>query len=303
MFAIKNAARIVLFEVLACGAAAGTEIEYTQQKYAEVGRMPVACEKVRGIAIDAGNRIYVCGDLEILAMDPAGNPVSRIPLKEPAWCLAAGHDGLLYVGTRGHVEVYDKAGHRKAVWADLGEEAIITSIAAFGNEVYVADAGNRMVLRFDEMGKLLGIIGRKTENGRGGFVIRRPFFDVAADADGALWVVNPGRYRLESYSRDGVFKKTWGSFSESIEGFCGCCNPTHIALLRDGSVVTAEKEIVRVKVYRPDGILLGVVAGPDSFEEQTVGLDLAVDSRDRILVLDPKKRAVRIFEEEKGEQP
>jgi hypothetical protein len=58
-----------------------------------------------------------------------------------------------------------------------------------------------------------------------------------------------------------------------------------------------------VKVYNPDGTLVGLVAGPDSFEEMTVGLDLAVDSSDRILVLDPKKRAVRIFEAEKGEKP
>jgi hypothetical protein len=115
--------------------------------------------------------------------------------------------------------------------------------------------------------------------------------------------VNPGRYRIESYTRDGVFIKTWGFFSEAIEGFCGCCNPTHIALLSDGEIVTAEKEIVRVKVYGTDGALLGVVAGDELFEEKKIGLDLAVDSNDRILVLDPTERAVRIFESETGGRP
>jgi hypothetical protein len=44
-----------------------------------------------------------------------------------------------------------------------------------------------------------------------------------------------------------------------------------------------------------------VVAGPESFEPQTVGLDLAVDSKDRIYVLDPKKKSVRIFEKQSEE--
>jgi hypothetical protein len=37
------------------------------------------------------------------------------------------------------------------------------------------------------------------------------------------------------------------------------------------------------------------VAGSDRFDEGTVGLDLALDSAQRILVLDPARRAVRIF--------
>jgi hypothetical protein len=272
-------------------------------QYKEVRRVPVAFEQVRGIATDAENRIYVCGDRAVLIMDPEGKPHSRVPFEEPAWCIAVGGNRLLYIGMRDHVQVLDASGLRKATWAGLGEEAIVTSIATFGNEIYIADAGNRMVMRFDRGGRLLGIIGRRNENGDGGFVIRRPFFDIAAAADGTLWVVNTGRYRLERYTSQGVFIKSWGFFSEAIEGFCGCCNPTHIALLRDGSVVTSEKEIVRVKVYNPDGTLVGLVAGPDSFEEMTVGLDLAVDSSGRILVLDPKRRSVRIFEETHMERP
>jgi hypothetical protein len=157
-----------------------------------------------------------------------------------------------------------------------------------------------MVMRYDLGGRLLRYIGKTSETGEGHFLIRRPFFDVAAGEDGTIWVVNTGRYRLENFTLDGVFKKSWGFFSEEIEGFCGCCNPTHIALLSDGSIVTAEKEIVRVKVYRPDGTLYGFVAGDDLFEEKKIGLDLAVDSRDRILVLDPTKRSVRIFQEVRG---
>jgi hypothetical protein len=51
-----------------------------------------------------------------------------------------------------------------------------------------------------------------------------------------------------------------------------------------------------VKVYNRLGELVSIVAAPDQFSEGVVGLDLAVDSLQRIYVLDPKGKAVRIFE-------
>jgi predicted ribosome-associated RNA-binding protein Tma20 len=51
-----------------------------------------------------------------------------------------------------------------------------------------------------------------------------------------------------------------------------------------------------VKRYDPAGGFDCVVAGAELFRPGTVGLDLAVDEQDRILVLDPVRRVVRIFE-------
>ena len=82
----------------------------------------------------------------------------------------------------------------------------------------------------------------------------------------------------------------------NIEGFCGCCNPTNIALLADGKIVTSEKGLPRVKVYRPDGTLESVIAGPEAFASRVVGLDLAVDAAERVMVLDPAAKTVRSFE-------
>ena len=48
-------------------------------------------------------------------------------------------------------------------------------------------------------------------------------------------------------------------------------------------------------MYSPEGDFKCVVATPASFNEGTKGLDLAVDAEDRILVLDPERRQVRIF--------
>ncbi len=260
-------------------------------RYREVKRIQVGMEKLYGIACGTDVRIYITGDESLLIVEKEGENVSWIQLEEPAMCIASGKDGTLYLGIAEHVEVYDSTGTRKAIWADLGSEAIITSIAVAGSDVYVADAGNKLVMKYDRSGKLLELI-----RGESGFLIPSPYFDVAIGRDHTIWVANTGRFTLENYTPAGKLLRAWGSSSESIEGFCGCCNPTHIAVLSEGSFVTSEKGTPRVKVYDPTGRFECVVAGPEHFRQGTVGLDLAVDEHDRILVLDPVQRVVRIFE-------
>ncbi|HQU73469.1 MAG TPA: hypothetical protein PLG66_14295, partial [Calditrichia bacterium] len=63
-----------------------------------------------------------------------------------------------------------------------------------------------------------------------------------------------------------------------------------------GSFVTSEKGLARVKIHERTGDLRTVVAAPGDFQKGTVGLDLAVDARGRVLVLDPRMGAVRVFE-------
>ena len=162
--------------------------------------------------------------------------------------------------------------------------------------VFIADAGNKIVVRYNLQGDIINRIGEKdVAQEIDGFVIPSPYFDIAIGYEGNLWIVNPGRHKLENYTFDGKLRSSWGETSINLNGFCGCCNPTHIALLSDGSFVTSEKGLPRVKVYNQMGKFKEVVAAPDQFDEGTIGLDLAVDSENRILVLDPRRQQVRIF--------
>jgi hypothetical protein len=164
------------------------------------------------------------------------------------------------------------------------------------NLVFVADAGNRVVWRFDGTGRLLGMIGRRGGSGpEPRFIVPSPSLDLAVAPDATLWAVNPGRLRLEQFTLDGEPLSSWGKASMKIDGFCGCCNPTHIAVDAKGRFFTSEKGIPRVKLYDPDGSFVGVVAPPAQFEEDAVGLDLAVDAEGRLLVLDPAAGAIRVF--------
>jgi len=262
-----------------------------------------------GIALDSQGSIYIAGDRAIRVFAQSGNLLDEIELTDATRCLTVADDDKIYIGITNHVEVYGQQGKRLASWDSLGERAVLTSIAVSKNDVFVADAGNRIVLRYDTTGRLINRIGAKDkERNIPGFVIPSPYFDLAVGRDGLLRVVNPGLRRIEAYTFDGDLEFWWGKFSSAVEGFCGCCNPVNFAILEDESFVTCEKGLIRVKIYDPEGAFVCVVAGPEQLIEggasrvsefgagsQTGGFDVAVDAQGRIFILDTINNVVRIF--------
>ena len=265
------------------------------------------------IAVGPGGRVYIAGDevIQIFNEGPNSDFTSfgQIKLLCAPRCLTVADDGKFYIGTKDHVEVYDDQGKQLASWQSLGEKAVLTSIAVSKGDVFVADAGNRIVLHYDTTGKLINRIGGKDKaRNIPGFVIPSPYFDLAVARDGLLRVVNPGLHHIEAYTFDGYLEFWWGNFSSSVEGFCGCCNPINIAILADDSFVTCEKGLARIKIYDPEGAFVGVVAGPEQLVEggasrvsefgagsQAGGFDVAVDAQGRIFILDTINNVVRIF--------
>ena len=286
--------------------------------YEQAASVPTGMTRPKGIAVGADGHLFVAGDGGVRVFDPAGKTVlqfdaSRFGIAKGVFdaagkpvlqfetggephCIALGKTGTVYVGMKDHVEVYDASLKRAAAWKGLGERAYVTSLAAGEADVFVADAGNRVLLRYDTSGKLLKRIGEEDATKHApGLVVPRPYFDVALGPEGMLWLTDPGRRRVECYTYEGAFRFTWGKFSMKIEGFCGCCNPTHLAIDAGGNFITSEKGLPRVKVHDDEGNFKSVVAAPADFADGTVGLDLAVDAKGRILVLDPKRCEVRIF--------
>ena len=252
--------------------------------------------EIHALSHGPDGRIYVAGSgsCEIFTAD--GKFSSKFTLTGMASCMTVDRSQKIYIGLQDHIEVFDVLGKRLAVWKAPDAESVLTSVAVSDSTVYLGDAGKKTVWQCDRNGKILGHIGDKDpERGIPGFVIPSPYFDLAFGRFGELWVANTGRHSLEQFTPDGSLKTSWGEASNSPEGFCGCCNPSHFTILGDGSFVTAEKGIERIKLYSPEGKFICAIAGPEAFTEGTRGLDLACDASGRVIVLDPERKLVRIF--------
>lgn len=275
--------------------------------YGEVGRFRSPRAEPLRLAVGPGEGVYLVAGKYVTAVGGDGGVMREWALGEEGRCVGVSGEGDVYVGLRDHVEVFDRQGQRRAVWEVAGPKSYLTAVAVGRDEVYVADAGQRLVLRYDRSGKLLGRIGAR-DAGRNipGFIVPSPFFDVELAKDGLLRVTNPGRHRVEAYTKEGDLEVWWGAASMGMEGFCGCCNPVNLALMGDGRVVTFEKGLPRVKVYSAEGRFESVVAGCEQFGENARvcgpadcsvgGLDGAVDGRGRIYILDLVAAEVRVME-------
>ena len=277
--------------------------------YEQVGHFSSPSTDPRRIAIGPEDRVYIAAGNSVSVLDREGTRVIDIRLGTAVRCVAVAGDGTIYAGVRDHVAVFDGKGQRLATWNSPGKRTWLTGLAVGENDVFAADAGNRVVLRYDKSGQLVGRIGEKNkERNVPGLVMPSPYLDVKLGRDGLLRVNNTGRHRVEAYTPGGDLEFSWGKPSSAIEGFCGCCNPIGLALLPDGCYVTCEKGLPRVKVYSPEGVFESVVAGPESFVENAKatfvkgtedcrlgGLDAAVDSQQRIYILDLVANDVRVM--------
>jgi sugar lactone lactonase YvrE len=258
---------------------------------------------LRGIATDAEDRVYAVGSGGLAVLDAMGLELNRWKVPEDAQAVAVGEDGTVYVGVTAGIVKFDPEGKRLGSWgsegAGPGELRRVTSVVVKGADVFVADARNLCIQRFDKEGVFGGAIGKRDHKTEFlGLIAPSPFLDFVVDKDGQVIVGNPGRLRVETYAADGKLAGFWGEPGLAPERFCGCCNPTNLAITRDGLLVTSEKGIPRVKVYDRTGKMLAYIP-PRMFSPAAEGMDLAVDSRDRIYVAEPVKGRILVFEMKK----
>ncbi len=248
------------------------------------------------------HKLYVCGNSSLVVLPLDGSPADMLEIIPGATCLEVDPDHI-FIGTLNHLAKYSHEGELLQEWAQLDERTVITNLALKEDHVYVADAGNRRIVIYNREGEITGEFEGKAEADSGhGFIIPSANFDLAVNSYGELWVVNPAKHSLENYSDDGRMRGYWQNSSLQIDGFLGCCNPARITTLADGSFVTSEKGLVRIKIHDQSGKLLSVVAPPALFDDgrktddETKAPEVCADEENNIYALDFENDMIRVFE-------
>jgi hypothetical protein len=286
------------------GGTAGITAERAEHKsYSEHMRIALDISGApRSLALSPSGSIWVAGGSELVELAVDGTGRAGFAMPAPVSAVTVDDNGEIFAAMSNRIEVRDFRGALLRSFADLDAGARIVSIAAdpAADELFLADSGNAVVLRYTKAGKLLGRIGEKDERrGIPGFVVPSPYFSIAVSADHLLYAANPGRHGIEIYSYDGSLVGSFYKPSMGIDGFAGCCNPACIVLLDGGRVLTVEKGIKRIKIVSPAGELLEVIADEESLAVNFLG-DGAVVGRDgRLLVLDRAAREIIVFQGKK----
>ena len=249
------------------------------------------------MTIAPDNTIYIAAKNRVQQLDLNGGKLQEFSVSGTPVSIDVADNGDIALCFEKEVLLLDK-GRKKIFEAKpFPENALFTAVALEGDFLYVTDAGRRVLVQLDRLGKVVKGIGkRNVDAGIKGFIIPSPDFDVIPGRDETVWVVNPGRHQLENYTSDGKLRSSWSVEHTGIQGFSGCCNPTRIVLLENGDFVTAEKHIVRVKIYSPNGEFKCVVAPPKKFEDDAEIIDIAADRSGNIYILDSKNENIRVFE-------
>ncbi|MDP2115501.1 MAG: hypothetical protein Q8K69_15755, partial [Bacteroidota bacterium] len=179
------------------------QVDSTQILYAETLNFPVKVHDWGGVTV-SDSMIIVATANELIRFDYSGKEILRKQLIDTATCVTIDDNRQIWIGMRYYVVMYDLNGTLVKRWNSFGDRAVITSLAVSGENVYVADAGNRIVYQCNTNGQILQKIGEKNEQkGISGFAIPSPYFDVAIDDGGFLWAANTGKHTFENYNPDG----------------------------------------------------------------------------------------------------
>ena len=257
-----------------------TDWHIDKEFFVDIGELTSVVVADNDLIICAGDSFLACYDIEF-------NLLWQQTVKETIYALAES-EGVIYAAGHEEILVYDSKGQLLEKWGPYDDGALLTGISANQNYIAFADAGNQLVFVTDKSGALKSIVGHPGNQ----FIIPSAYFDVILSENDTLIIANTGRRNIEFRTINGDLIRSIGEEGDAFENFCGCCNPSHLGLLPDGNIVTAEKGINRLKILRPDGTLVEPVAQPEHFAA-SIPLDLSV-SREG-LVFGANRRDSKIY--------
>ncbi len=253
-------------------------------------------------AISNDQSFWVAGQKKLIHFSTEGESLAEILVDQQFNALTVYNDKIFFAATDKQIVqfVFKNYHWEQKNFALLDSEPFITSLCISDDQLYVADAGNKKVHAFDLQNNHIWSISGKDK-----FIVPSPYFDVAPESRGGVWVVNPAMHRIENYDKHGNFKAFWEP--EQTNKFLGCCNPAQIAVLSGDRFVTLEKGIVQCRIFSPSGKLEQLVATksqlvnpklpPDNrMTSKKFNYELAVKSDGSIVVLDADRKMLLVFD-------
>lgn len=247
---------------------------------------------LKAVTVSPSGNIYLGGDSFVSCYDNDFKLVWNLKTPYPVTSLSFYGDSL-FASTMDQVLVINNNGEIKNEWGPFENNSIITSVSANRSFVAFADAGNKTIFILDKGGEVKKMIGRND----GQFVVPSPYFDVALDTAGFIYVANTGHRRVETRGIDGVTISYFGEPGTAPDAFCGCCNPAHFVKTKTG-YITAEKGINRIKILGESGEFIEFVSSKNDFVA-SIPLDIASVDGNTIYAANPDDSKLYVYTRKK----
>jgi DNA-binding beta-propeller fold protein YncE len=210
-------------------------------------------------------------------------------------------NGNVYVldGSNKVIFVYDRDGKYLRTLGNPGEinRPAGLGVSPDGSRVYAVDIGGstnetHRILVYDGIsGEKISEIGKRGTKA-GEFNLPR---DVAVAADGSLFVVDGGNFRVQHLSADGKFIGEFGSIGRLPGQFS---RPKEVALDKDGNVYVTDAAFGNFQIFNAKGELLLPVGTRSDIVGPTHNMlpsGIAVDSDGRIYFVDQFFKKVDVY--------
>ena len=209
---------------------------------------------------------------------------------------------------QGRVYVVDTTARRLVIYDSLGlylgeidgsadwTRPTAVAVDAAGERIHVLDTGGvesqrHRICTYGAQHRLLGTLGRRG-SGDGEFNLPA---DAAVAADGTLWVLDAGNFRVQAFSAEGRYLRQFGGVGTGVGQLA---RPRGLALAPDGRVCVSDALLCNVQVFQPDGRLLLALGGRATRDEPgryLLPARLGCDETGRLYVVDQYLHKIEVL--------
>lgn len=205
------------------------------------------------------------------------------------------YEDQIYLLYAARIEVYTMQGDLVKDWDACSDNSDYCSIAAFEGGVFVTDASNKNICKYELDGTLARFI-----NSPEGFIVPSYSFGITT-MDGNVYVSNPGRHLIEQYTAAGDFVASFGKAGAQEGAFSGCCNPVMLTTTSTGEILTSEKGVPRISCYSKDGQFRSVLLDQQALGGGHSAYDMRVYN-DKLIVVGENKVSVFQYNKQVSQQ-